>query len=118
MPDAHAPRRAMPRPSLSIALNVLGLFGLFKKKEAAPPPKHVEVVPEAPPPRPAPAPRDPSIRDSVRFKGLHEDVNPSASVRPSEMTCVNCGKHFRFFVNSNGSKTLCSCPGCGRQYRI
>jgi len=120
MRDAHATRRLEPRPRLPFALNVLGLFGLFKKREAAPPPTRVEIVTDAAPPAPstAPAPHTPTIRDSVRFKGLHEDVNPSSSVRPSEMTCASCGKNFRYFVNSSGAKTLCHCPGCGRQYRV
>jgi len=119
MRDAHATRRREP----FFALNVLGLFGLFrnKAKDVAPPPPQVEVAPPTPVQLPPPAtggPRDPGLHGSVRFKGLHEDVNPSTSVRPGEMTCQSCDRHFRFFMNANGSKTTANCPGCGRQYRV
>lgn len=103
---------------LSFGLSVLGFFGLFNKKESAAPVRRVEIVTEQGPPPPAPPPVDTTIRSSVRFKGLHEDVNPSSSVRPAEMTCVSCDRHFRYYVNASGAKTLCICPGCGRQYRM
>lgn len=118
MRDAHATRRPERRPNALYALNVLGLFSLFKRNASPPPATRVEIVTEQPPVPAPPPPHDPTIRDSVRFKALHQDVNPSASVRPSEMTCASCDRRFRYFVNSNGTKTVCHCPGCGRQYRV
>lgn len=102
------------------ALALGGIFGLFGKKGGAPKRTHLEVraeaAPTAPPAVADVAPR--SLMDDLRFKAFHKNVDPTPNARMQEMTCPSCDRNFRYFVNSNGIKTTCRCPGCGRQYRV
>lgn len=127
MRDASTEHR--PSRSLSIIgiVSVLGWFG-FRRKEAgasrtpkeSPKPRVVLEGLGTPPvvATSKPEPVMDSLRRDLRYKGLHEDINPSRSVRPAEMTCPNCERQFRYFLNANGTKTAVACPGCGRQYRL
>lgn len=110
-------------------LTIGGLFGLFKKKDEATKGaeavggRQVIITPATNdnlPPAQAVTPEEPMhpLRRDLRFKGLHLDVDPSASVKRAEMTCVHCDRTFKYFVNSNGVKTVVHCPGCARQYRV
>src|SRR5204862_121149 len=94
--------------ALRTTLTVSGLFGFGKKK-----PKEVAPAPAAPEPEPvmAKVEEKPAAGTDVKFRGLHPDTNPSQSVRPASMTCQSCGHQFRYFVNSNGQKTVTNCPG-------
>lgn len=108
----------------------MGLFnGWFKKADAArpsgapPEPPRPRVVLEGmsraldiPPPK-QDKPVD-TLRQELRYQALHEDINPSTSVRAAEMTCPNCERHFRYFLNADGKKTVVKCPGCAQPYRL
>lgn len=126
--DAGARGRRRGARRLLVWTSMFGVFTWTKKKASSrPSPEPLPsgrivieglAMPRAPPtPRVRTAPREP-LREELRFQGLHEDVNPSRSVRPAEMTCPSCDRHFRYFLNAGGSKTPVACPGCGRQYRF
>lgn len=67
-------------------------------------------------PASTPKPEDP-LRPSLLFQGLHPDTNPSENVRTANMTCPSCNTSFRFFINSDGKKTVVKCPACAKAYR-
>ena len=128
MRDAYAVAQAPSRPKVSFGLFVLGLFSWSKKKvrNGTGSPELMALSKDritvegvrkeiALPQSESSSPPDP-LRQDLRFQGLHEDINPSRSVKPSEMTCPSCDRHFRFFLNASGTKTPVACPGCGRQY--
>lgn len=77
----------------------------------------VEGYKPPPPPKVTPVADDP-LRPKLLFHGLHPDTNPSENVRTARMTCPSCNESFRYFVNSDGKKTVVKCPGCAKAYRI
>ena len=97
----------------------------FRKKTEAPVPKPVarrvvvEGVATAPslPTPPPPPPTDP-LKQRLLFHGLHQDFNPSESVKTSQMTCPSCQTSFRIFLNSDGKKTVVKCPSCAKYYKV
>lgn len=127
--DARSGRRRGP-PTGIVSSLVLGLFGTWSKKRDSKPEIKIRESPklrivlegmqrELDLPKPsAPPPVADPLRHELRYHALHGDVNPSSSVRPAEMTCPGCDRHFRYFLNANGTKTVVSCPGCGRQFRL
>lgn len=71
-----------------------------------------------PPPPPVKANDADPLRPQLLFQGLHPDTNPSENVRTATMTCPSCSTGFRYFVNSDGKKTVVRCPGCAKAYRL
>jgi hypothetical protein len=111
---------------LGLAPIVLGIFGFGKKKTdetaAAPAQPVRRVILQGAPPAVVPTPMTPPPTDALKqrllFQGLHEDTNPSGSVRVNKMTCPSCSTEFKYFVNSDGKKTVVNCPLCAKQYRL
>jgi hypothetical protein len=100
------------------------LFGKKDDKTAEPAPtvkRHVVIEGQKTTIAPT-TPRDPPAMDPLRqrllFQGLHEDTNPSENVRVSNMTCPSCATSFRYFLNSDGKKTVVKCPSCTKTFRL
>lgn len=108
-----------------VFLSVYGMaFRLFggKKEQKTEPAVQRRVVIEGYKPPPMPAPKETPVTDPLKqrllFRGLHEDINPSENVRTSRMTCPSCTHEFRYFVNSDGKKTVVKCPSCAKTFRL
>jgi hypothetical protein len=102
------------------------MFKLFGKKEekepATQPVVQRRVVIEGQKPVIAPTPKavppvDP-LKQRLLFGGMHHDTNPSENVRVSTMTCPSCTTSFRYFLNSDGKKTMVKCPSCTKTFRV
>lgn len=112
--------------SPSVATFVLfSLFGKKTKEQPAPPAAPIptrRVLIEGGPvksmPVPPPQPPTNALRQRLLFHGLHEDFDPTPNVRTANMTCPSCNTSFRYFLNSDGKKTVMRCPGCAKDYRV
>lgn len=102
------------------------MFRLFGKKqqdvEPAPNVQRRVVIegqkPVVAPPAPKAAPPADPLKQRLLFGGMHADINPSENVRTSNMTCPSCNTGFRYFLNSDGKKTMVKCPSCSKSFRV
>lgn len=116
-------RNSFPKVGPAATLVLMGFFGRREAKAPTPTPMPARrVVIEGPtpppvPPPPKPRPRNP-LEEGILFRDLHPDLDPAPSVRTATMTCPSCSATFRYFLNSDGKKTIVGCPGCAKQYRL